>query len=310
MSNWLTHAFGQFTLGWVLISSVVGGAVGAGLKFLFEGLLTPRLTRRREARRLIDLYTAPLTRSAEALERLINNHVRNFDRGSYEQSPYFRLSTLYNFGEYLAWIKLIERDFGFVDYGSSRRSREFSKLLNGLFKALTSFAYFRWVEGSVDIPDGAVEGSRVPRNMLRAIGEAMVDDSGERRTKEFTQFVLLFEKDDQFARWFRELDVMLLRAEQGNLFARDRLIAAGANLRALVVFLDPHNRANVPRHMENRKRIAHDQVRAALEEEFPQLLDQGLRRRWPHRRSPRRPAPVPSPGTPQAASQDSPQPAP
>jgi hypothetical protein len=111
--------------------------------------------------------------------------------------------------------------------------------------------------------------------MLRAIGEAMVDDDGERRTKEFTQFVLLFEKDAQFARWFGELDAMLLRAERGDPFACDRLIAAGANLRALVVFLDPRNTANTPRHMENRRRIAHAEVRAQLEREFPQLLDQG-----------------------------------
>lgn len=273
MNSWLTHAFGQFTVGWALISAVIGGAVGAGIKFLFEGLLTPGLNRKREARRLIDLYTAPLRRSAEALERQLNNLVRNVARASYRDSPYYRLSTLYTFGEYLAWIKLIERDFGFVDYGSSRRSQEFSKLLYGLFRALTSFAYFRWARDRKDIPESSIEDSGVPRNMLRAIGEAMVDDGGERRTKEFTQFVLSFEKDAQFARWFQELDAMLLGAEQGDLFARDRLIAAGANLRALVAFLDPDNKTNSPRHLENRWRITHPEIREQLEREFPGLVD-------------------------------------
>jgi len=101
----------------------------------------------------------------------------------------------------------------------------------------------------------------------------MVDDVAERRTKNFTDFALQYSRDPQFARWFADLDRALNAAEDGDGFARDRLIAAGANLRALVVALDPKNRNDSPRHIENRRRITHPEVRAELEREFPGLID-------------------------------------
>src|SRR5262249_19834739 len=116
--------------------------------------------------------------------------------------------------------------------------------------------------------------SAVPRNMLRAIGEVMVvDDQQGRRTKSFTDFTVQFATDAQFARWFADLDRVLNEAEDGNSFARDRLIAAGANLRALLVLLDPKNRNGSPRHIENRKRITYQDVRILLEDEFPRMVD-------------------------------------
>jgi hypothetical protein len=274
--GWLTHPLGQYTVGWALLTALiaaVGGFIGAGTKFLFEGLLTPQAAQSREARRLLALYTTPLTRSAEGLERLINNFVRGAAERAYHDSEYYRLSALYAFGDYLAWVELVERDFGFVSLDSTRKTRTFKRRFYGFFRALTSQAYFRWADARTDIDAVAVTGSAVPRNMLRAIGEVMVDDVAERRTKSFTDFALQYSSDPQFARWFADLDRVLNAAEDGDGFARDRLIAAGANLRALVVTLDPKNRNDSPRHIENRRRIAHPEVRAELEREFPGLVD-------------------------------------
>jgi hypothetical protein len=155
----------------------------------------------------------------------------------------------------------------------TRETRTFKKRFYGFFAALTSQAYFRWAHGRADIDDAAVLSSAVPRNMLRAIGEVMVDNVAERRTKSFTDFSLEYCRDPQFARWFADLDRVLNAAEGGDGFARDRLIAAGANLRALVVTLDPKDRTASNRHIENRQRIMHPEVRAELEHEFPHLID-------------------------------------
>jgi hypothetical protein len=271
--GWLSHSLGQYTVGWALITAVIGGFIGAGAQFLFEGLLTPRVAQAREARKLLALYTAPLTRSAESLERLINNFIRNVAERPYQDSGYYRLSALYTFGEYLAWVELVERDFGFVSLDSTRETRRFKQRFYGFFRALTSQAYFRWAEQGSAAERAAATDSAVPRNMLRAVGEVMVDDRQERRTRSFTEFAVAFERDAQFARWFSELDRMLSEAEEGGTFARDRLIAAGANLRAFVVFLDPKNRNESPRHIENRSRLAHPEVRRQLESEFPELVD-------------------------------------
>jgi hypothetical protein len=304
--SWLSRPLGEYTIGWALLSAlvtaVIGGFIGAGAKFLFEGLLTPRVAQSREARRLLALYTAPLTRSAEALERLINNFVRNADAYPYRDSDYYRLSALYAFGDYLAWVELVERDFGFVSLDSTRQTRRFKQRFYGPFRALTSQAYFRWADHRDDVDQAAVTGSAVPRNMLRAIGEVMLDDVRERRTKSFTEFTLQFTRDAQFARWFADLDRVLNEAEAGNAFARDRLIASGANLRALVVFLDPKDRNDSPRHIENRSRIAHQEVRTLLEAEFPALVDTPRAPAVRGAGPPAPPPPAPPPGEALAAA--------
>ena len=57
--DWLGQSFDQYTVVWLLITSIIGGIVGASIKFLFEGLLTPRVTSKRDTRRLVRPYTVP-----------------------------------------------------------------------------------------------------------------------------------------------------------------------------------------------------------------------------------------------------------
>jgi|HubBroStandDraft_3_1064219.scaffolds.fasta_scaffold139983_2 hypothetical protein len=131
--TWLVSSFSQYTVGWILISSLVGGIIGASVRFAFEDVLRPWLGWRRDTDRLVKRYTTPLLRATEALERRINILVRNQQKAWYPQDEYFRLSTLFVFGEYLGWVRLLEREFGFVPYESSRRGREFYRRLNGFF---------------------------------------------------------------------------------------------------------------------------------------------------------------------------------
>jgi hypothetical protein len=46
-SSWLTRSFDQYTVAWLLLSSIIGGVVGASVKFLFDDVLSPRLGSRR-----------------------------------------------------------------------------------------------------------------------------------------------------------------------------------------------------------------------------------------------------------------------
>lgn len=36
--TWLTRSFSQYTVGWILISSLVGGIIGASVRFAFEDM--------------------------------------------------------------------------------------------------------------------------------------------------------------------------------------------------------------------------------------------------------------------------------
>jgi hypothetical protein len=266
--NWLTQSFQQYTVAWIVISSLVGGMIGAFVKFLFEDVLRPFFGWRRDTAAIVRRYTTPLIRSAESLERRINILVRNEQRKWFEEDEYFRLSTLYVLGEYLGWVRIVERRFGFLPFESSRRGRKFNRHLNGLFRALTSHAYFR------AHPDtDAVERSVVPRLMLTAIGEAMRREGENDAVLGFTEFLLAYARDPQFRRWFADIESLLRSAHRSNPLCWDRLIAAEATLRALVVFLDPRGAMTASRKLANLELLVDEHVARALEEEFPHLVD-------------------------------------
>lgn len=271
--DWLTTNLQEHSLVFIVVSTALGVFVGTLAKFSVDDVLAPLLGDRREIRRVVRTYTTPLTRSAESLERRINNLVRNRGNGWYgDPNDYYRLSTLYTFSEHLVWVHLLEREFGFLPYESGARGRLFQRRLNGLFRALTSHAYFRSDDAAPDPEDGSV----VPRFMLRAIGEVCLDP-GTRRPLAFTEFCVRFEGDEQFRRWFRELDATLAAADSHPPSAAlDRVVAAGANLRALVKFLDPKARLVTSRPAVNLD-LAREPARRALVAEFPDLVPHGVR---------------------------------
>jgi hypothetical protein len=234
---------------WALLASVVGGIIGAGVKFTFEDLLRPKVGWRRDSQHIVSRFTTPLLRSAETLERRINNLVRNEDARWFETDEYYRLSTLYAFGEYFGWMRAIERRFGFIPVEAMRHGRVFTTRLYGIVRALSSFAYFRGYQAA------EVEASAVPRLMLTAIGEAMTATDHE-SVIEFTEFVTRYVNDPQFARWFADLDQFLRRTHPDDLLTWDRVLVAGAELRALLGFLDPKGRVVTRRPLANLDQLA------------------------------------------------------
>jgi phosphate/sulfate permease len=270
--NWVTQSFQEHTVTWLVISSVVGGIIATAIRFLFEDIFRPAIGWRREAKQIVHRYTVPLVRSADNLERRINILIRNEKKRWFENDEYFRISTLYQFGELLGWIRIVEREVGFLPFESDKRCREFNRRINGVFRALCSHAYFhrRW------FPDvDAVDASIIPRLMLSAIGEAMTEAKDRKAVIEFTEFVTTYANNERFRRWFLELETFLRNVHPTDSLRWDRLIAAGTNLRALVWFLDPHNKMVGRRSAENQDLLVHDEVRAELAKEIPQILTSG-----------------------------------
>jgi len=260
--GWLTDSFEQYSVAWIVISAFVGGVIGSATKFLFEDVFRPRLGLRRDAKVVLARFTTPLMRSSETLERQINNFVRNADKGWYGTSDYYRLSTLYSFAEYLAWVRLIERRLGFIAIEHSDGGRRLDEAINGLFRAMSSFHYFRWTQ------DEAVEDSAVPRRLFTAMGEvSIVRLDGDDGVLEFSDFCVRYVNDRQFQRWFRELDEFLAAVYEDP-FRWDRLIAAGANLRILVRLLERAARVGRDQRVANLDSLRHRQVRAILDEEL------------------------------------------
>jgi hypothetical protein len=280
--DWINQSFQDRTVVWLLISTVLGGVVGSGITFVYQDVLRPWLSFRRDTERLVRTYTTPLLRATEALERRIDNFVANPGSAWYADDEYYRLSTLFVFADYLGLVRTLERQFGFVPIESARRGRRLQHRLNGFFRALTSWAYFG---GSAD--PAAVEASAVPRFMLRAIGEAVTDPDEPRRPAEFTDFARRYDTDPQFRRWFAELDAFLRAA--GADLPRTRLIAAQANLRALMMFLDPKGVMVTPHRWPRLldRLDVDDPVRSQLATEFTDIAERAEAHARKHRKSER-----------------------
>ena len=266
--DWLTRSFQEQSLVWLLLSAFVGGVMGTGVKFLFEDVLRPRVGWRRDARRAVQGITVPLLRATDSLERWINNWVRNVEAQWYSTSDYYRLATLHSFAEYLGWARIMERRFGYVAIESSRAGSRFNRRLNGLYRALSSFAYFQSVHDAEKV--GA---SSVPRKMFTAMGDIMIASIEPASVLQFDVFCVRYETDPQFRRWFADLDAFLRGADpKTDSFKWDRLIAAGANLRALAVELDTDRRVSRQPRIVNLGLLVHDEMREALIAEFPELV--------------------------------------
>ena len=213
---------------WLIVSGIIGGVIGASVKFAFEDVLGPRLGYRREVSRLVARYTVPLLRSAESLERHFNNMVLNDASKWVVEDEYYRLSSLYVFGEYLGWIRMIERRFGFLPVEATRRGAGFRRHLYGPYRGLTGASYFPRTLST------SVAESAIPRRMLTAIGEVVITLDHE-SIIDFTEFCTRMTRDAQFSRWFRELDQFLRTANVAAApYVWDKLIITNIELRALI----------------------------------------------------------------------------
>jgi hypothetical protein len=80
---------------------------------------------------------------------------------------------------------------------------------------------------------------------------------------------MLHEKDRHLAQWFSGLDAFLRRAtKHADLLRWDRLIASGANLRALILELKGDRLLGVPKEFVNLDQLCHTEVREQLLKEL------------------------------------------
>jgi len=146
--GWLTDSFEQYSVAWILIPAFVGGVIGSATRSCSRTSSGRDTGLRRDAKAVLARFTTPLLRSSEALERQINNFVRNADKDWYRTSDYYRLSTLYSFAEYLAWVRLIERRLGFIAIEHSDGGRRLDE------------SNQRAVPGDVELPLLPLDGRR------------------------------------------------------------------------------------------------------------------------------------------------------
>jgi len=246
---------------WVLISAGLGGIIGALIKFVFETVAAMKYQQKVTAKKMLHRYRYPLLRAADSLDRRLENMITFIEKKWYEdpQDDYYRLSTLYQFGSYLGWCKIIE-DAAYLEFETSnKRARAFSIHFYRVFKALTGFGYFAGINASEIM---GIEEATVPRLALTAIGELMIQKSDEDQEQMpqllgFVDFSKKLKESPDFSKWFGYLEKGILSNHQPSKSSArwNRLLVVASILRAFITFLDPKSRQTKPRQIHYLKRM-------------------------------------------------------
>ena len=281
MDNILFNSIQEHTVLWILVSAGLGGIIGALIKFVFETVVALRYQQSVTAKKMLRRYRFPLLRAADSLDRRLENMINFIEKKWYEdpQDDYYRLSTLYLFGSYLGWCKTLE-DAAYLEFERSDRSaREFSIRFYRVFKALTGFWYFSGLdEGEIE----GIEEATVPRLALTAVGELMLQNSGEGKDQMpkllgFVEFSRQLKESPEFRRWFGYLEKGILTDHKPSKSSArwNRLLVVASILRAFVTFLDPKSRQTAPRQIRYLKRM-NPKVADRVQEELLEMKMQDL----------------------------------
>lgn len=286
----LGQSYQEHSLLWLLLSGVVGGIVGAAVKFSFENVLGPGYTRWLENKAALRRHSDPLLRAADALRVRMDNMLDHAGKGWFETSQYYRLSTLYLVGCCFGVARLLERE-AFLEYAvRTRQGRRLGRAMHGLFESLSGWDAFDAV-GRDEIAADRIYGATVLRHGLTAVGEVMTYRSAEGRLEviDFVEFVRKYEKDDEFRRWFTFVEQPLQGLQKGRDDAKwNRAVVFALALRMLVHRLDPKGRRTDVRPFGHLDSI-HPGVRVYLERRARECgydLDRNLQ---PRRRQPEAP---------------------
>jgi len=242
----IIQSFKEQTFIWFLIAAVLGGLISAFFKFLFEGYLESKMKARWEDRKTLNELKFPFLRACNSLEKRIELVLKNNDTNWVDdkEDDYFYLSTLYQFGVFFGWIRVLE-DKAYLEFSNNQETKVFYRLFFNIMESFTGHIHFSKL---TDVPfDEKCKGT-FQRLVVRAMGELMVsinprDNSAQGyRMLEFTEFVTLMNESDKFKKWFGYLGNFLRNLEKSPKDLRwDRLLIIASFLSIMSKYLDPRN---------------------------------------------------------------------
>jgi hypothetical protein len=198
-------------------------------------------TKAEEAERLIAKYRDPLLRSAYDLQSRIYNVCRQDGFTGSRDPEYFRLNTLFLFGEFLAWLEIIRREIQFLDVGAVQATKDLSHKVQEVQDQLASTSELH-------------DDFYLYRGHQRAIGELMLvrtdgqSAAGPRyECMGYAAFVAA-NGDPAFAAWFTRTGAAV---EQLRTVKPERLVWVQHALIDLIDLLDPDHE----RFERNRERL-------------------------------------------------------
>jgi hypothetical protein len=200
---------------------------------------------REEARRgTVGRYAEPLLQAASALRLRLAEAVRR-DLGGLLEEPaegaanrhrhqrdidYYLYDTLYRFGCYLGWSRVLHREPRYLDVGSRERNRELMRLLGAVSAAVTAEAedwtFQLWTGETWVLGDLMLDPDTSPGDADRIISTVLFHHE--------------IRENPDFVRWFAPLVEDFGRFAADRHAGRSRLIKVHNALGELIAFLDPH----------------------------------------------------------------------
>ncbi|MBE9001147.1 hypothetical protein IQ274_23720 [Nostoc sp. LEGE 12447] len=237
MFDWLQKSFQQNSILWLLVSSIIGGIIGAMTKLIFDVILPQKLQNSLQVKKVVEKYRNPILRASLDLQSRLYNIVDQsflqiYCHRSDVDKEYAITSTLYVFAEFLAWTEILRREVQFLDFGNAKSNQELERLLGNISRQFTS--------------DALNFTFRLPKGQQRAIGEIMIVEGESLECIGFAKFASKLENEPDFSRWFSSLkeDIRVLASQPKNYGERlqddQRLVEIYNALVKLLEFLDPN----------------------------------------------------------------------
>lgn len=254
MFDWLQLSFEQNTILWLLVSSVLGGIVGASMRFVFDVILPQQLQQRREVIAVKRKYRTPILLAAEELRNRLGNIIKNIKLIEkdgwlkYDPPGYYYISTLYVVGQFFGWLQILRRTVVYLDFTSTKETRQFERFLDAIEKSFSDPGLF---QGASTTNFSTTTKDRwVFSFILQAVGDVMVLDEEENfRTIKYATFHERFATHDEnnsFKQWLHFVGQLFQDLKEGDLRFR-RIVAIYLTLSAFIKHIDPnHLRTKLP----------------------------------------------------------------
>lgn len=252
-------SFQEHSVLWLILSASVGGLIGALIKFLFEQVFGPHLQRKRTGKFTVKKNLCTILKSVYKLERRLDNMIRFADEAWFEDPDenYYKLSTLYVFGCFFGWIKILEDESFTESAQSDRWIKKFYDLYRITKMGINGFKYFEKVTNFHSLLKKHEEEIVVHEYFIIAMGELMIVhkdkiDESLPSMLNFTQFASKYINSEEYTNWFNRLTKFLYHIRNVNgeydkklnsvEFKFNRLIIIDINLQMFIEFLDPKHR--------------------------------------------------------------------
>lgn len=251
MPDWLQKAFEENSILWLLISSVLGGIIGASIRLVFDVILPQTLQQRREVLAIDRKYRVPILLASEELRNRLGNiirHIKSIEKENWLQHAppgYYYVSTLYVVAQFFGWFRILRREVTYLDFATTQETRRFENFLGVVEKSFSDPGLLR--DATTGISSTAKD-RWVFSFWLQAIGDAMIEEQGgDFRTIGFATFNERFLEKHSAASssWFDALGRMFQNLKEDDPRFH-RIIAIHTVLNAFVEYLDSQHLRTKP----------------------------------------------------------------